>query len=346
MSSRPNSATVARRAPRGTSTSLTSPASMTALVPCSRTRAATASRSAGVRAAIATWRPPARRSAAIAAPMPLPAPVTIATRPVSRNCAARSAIRASCSAPAGYLRRRSFALVSAGGSQPASRVASVVPGRDDLVDPVEHVRRQAGRQPRPSCDSSCSIVRGPMIGAVTAGWRARSASAMSMSEIPASSASDGKLLDGVELRAGSPAGPGRSGRAPGWRGWSSASPGPCGSGRSASRPRAGSTGSPPCRTSGRWAALRPRSPRTRIEYGGCSQLNRSRPRRSATHCASTMCDAGIRRAPEVADLAGAHQIGQGAEGLVEVGGRVGAVDLVEVDPVGAEPAQAVLDLHA
>ena len=33
-------------------------------------------------------------------------------------------------------------------------------------------------------------------------------------------------------------------------------------------------------------------PRTRIEYGGCSQTNRSRWRRSATHCASTIADAG------------------------------------------------------
>ena len=33
-------------------------------------------------------------------------------------------------------------------------------------------------------------------------------------------------------------------------------------------------------------------PRTSIEYGGCSQTNRSRPRRSATHCASTIWCAG------------------------------------------------------
>ena len=33
-------------------------------------------------------------------------------------------------------------------------------------------------------------------------------------------------------------------------------------------------------------------PRTKIEYGGCSHRNRSRPRRSATHCASTICSAG------------------------------------------------------
>ena len=30
------------------------------------------------------------------------------------------------------------------------------------------------------------------------------------------------------------------------------------------------------------------TPRTRIEYGGCSHTKRSRPRSRATHCASTI----------------------------------------------------------
>src|SRR4051812_14372559 len=47
---------------------------------------------------------------------------------------------------------------------------------------------------------------------------------------------------------------------------------------------------------------------------------------------------------DVADLALAHEVGEGAERLVDVGVLFGAVDLVEVDPVGAEPPQAVLDL--
>ena len=34
------------------------------------------------------------------------------------------------------------------------------------------------------------------------------------------------------------------------------------------------------------------TPRTRIEYGGCSVTNRSRPRRSAVHWASTISDGG------------------------------------------------------
>ena len=53
---------------------------------------------------------------------------------------------------------------------------------------------------------------------------------------------------------------------------------------------------------------------------------------------------GERRGADVADLALLDEVGQRAEGLVDVGVRVGAVDLVEVDPVGAEPPQRVLDL--
>jgi hypothetical protein len=38
------------------------------------------------------------------------------------------------------------------------------------------------------------------------------------------------------------------------------------------------------------------------------------------------------------------EIGQRAERLVDVRPRVGAVHLVEVDPVGAQPPQRALDL--
>jgi AcrR family transcriptional regulator len=38
-----------------------------------------------------------------------------------------------------------------------------------------------------------------------------------------------------------------------------------------------------------------------------------------------------------------HEVRQHAERLVDVGGRIEAVDLVEVDPVGLQPAQRVLD---
>ena len=49
---------------------------------------------------------------------------------------------------------------------------------------------------------------------------------------------------------------------------------------------------------------------------------------------------------DVAHLAGADEVGQCPERLVDVGVGIGAVHLVEVDPVRAEPAQAALDrLH-
>ena len=85
-------------------------------------------------------------------------------------------------------------------------------------------------------------------------------------------------------------------------------------------------------------------PRTRIEYGGCSVMNRSRPRRSATHWASTIRSAGIGGASEGADLAGVDEIAERPEGLVDVGGLIRPVDLVEIDVVGAEAAEAVLAL--
>jgi len=47
---------------------------------------------------------------------------------------------------------------------------------------------------------------------------------------------------------------------------------------------------------------------------------------------------------EGADLALTLQVGQCGEGLVVVGARVGAVHLVQVDPVGLQPLQTVLDL--
>ena len=98
----------------------------------------------------------------------------------------------------------------------------------------------------------------------------------------------------------------------------------------------------PCR----WTVGRTSSsmPRTRIEYGGCSVTNRSRPRSRAAHWASTIWLAGVGRGPDVADLALADEIGEGAEGLLDIGVRAGPVHLVEVDVVGAQPAQRVLDL--
>src|SRR6185312_3343095 len=54
---------------------------------------------------------------------------------------------------------------------------------------------------------------------------------------------------------------------------------------------------------------------------------------------------GERRRADVADLALADEVGERAERLVDVGRRVlGAVDLVEVDPVGVQALQRRLDL--
>ena len=66
-------------------------------------------------------------------------------------------------------------------------------------------------------------------------------------------------------------------------------------------------------------------------------------RSRAVHCASTIWLAGVRRGADVADLALLDEVGQRAERLLDVDVRVGAVDLVEVDPVGAQPPQRVLD---
>jgi len=52
------------------------------------------------------------------------------------------------------------------------------------------------------------------------------------------------------------------------------------------------------------------------------------------------------RAADVADLALAGEVVEGAQRLLDRRQRVGAVELVEVEPVGLEPPQAVLDrLH-
>ncbi len=52
---------------------------------------------------------------------------------------------------------------------------------------------------------------------------------------------------------------------------------------------------------------------------------------------------GNLRCAEVPDLAGLDEVGQGAEGLVDIGVRIGHPYLVEVDPVGLQPAQRALD---
>jgi hypothetical protein len=53
---------------------------------------------------------------------------------------------------------------------------------------------------------------------------------------------------------------------------------------------------------------------------------------------------GVRRGADVSDLALLHEVGERSERLLDVDLRVGAVHLVEVDVVGAQAPQRVLDL--
>ena len=53
--------------------------------------------------------------------------------------------------------------------------------------------------------------------------------------------------------------------------------------------------------------------------------------------------AGVVREPDVAHLPGAHEVVEGAEGLLERGDRVPGVHLVEVDALDAEPPQRVVE---
>jgi len=83
-------------------------------------------------------------------------------------------------------------------------------------------------------------------------------------------------------------------------------------------------------------------PRSRIEYGGCSVTAETAP-----FGGPLVLDDAVRRerrGAERPDLALPLQIGQRGERLVVVGARVRAVHLVEVYPIGLQPAQAVLDL--
>src|SRR4051812_43379454 len=82
---RPSSSVVVATSCSSCDRSSTSVGTTTARRPTVRTRAATSSRSAGVRAASTRSAPASASATAMPAPMPLPAPVTMATRSVSRN---------------------------------------------------------------------------------------------------------------------------------------------------------------------------------------------------------------------------------------------------------------------
>ena len=174
------------------------------------------------------------------------------------------------------------------------------------------------------------------------GWLITHATARCTSEIPASSATFASASAASSLRWFSGL---RQVPAVGDESTRAGSSGPCrgATSRRASRRRAGSTGSRPCRTGRTSAARRPRcrargsstaAARTRTAHGRAARPSTA-PRRS--------------RRPGTSSCRGSapcpvHEVGERAQRVVDVARRVGPVDLVQVDVVGAEPAQAVLAL--
>src|SRR3954452_15037122 len=198
--------------------------------------------------------------------------------------------------------------------------------------------------------SSCSIVRGPMIAEVTAGWLTTKAIASSMSGTPASPATAASCSTASSLR------------------WFSAS----GLRRFPARRQVEARGEPLARGRGRQAVGAPaaRQPaagqravgedphavalrgRQHVELDATNQQRVGRLLGAeALQAPLARGPLGVddlpgveRRGADVADLALRDEVGQCCERLVDVGVRVGAVQLVEVDVVGVEPPQRALDL--
>ena len=222
-----------------------------------------------------------------------------------------------------------------------------VPGGDDLVDAVEHVVGRASTSAAPSWDSSCSIVRGPMIAAVTAGWWSTNASARCdqrdarprrRAAPSASAASSLRWFSGsrqvVAARAAVAAR--RDVGAVGALAVLARQPA---AGERAPRDhahavalRTSAARRPRCRARGSsTAAARTRTARGRARSADPLRLDDLRRRERRASRGSGPCPARTRSvsAPSVSSMS--------------VSG-VGPVDLVQVDVVGAEAAQAVLDL--
>ena len=72
-------------------------------------------------------------------------------------------------------------------------------------------------------------------------------------------------------------------------------------------------------------------------------MKRSRWPVRATHSASRRLPTVEVRVAEVADLALVHEIVKRRQRLFNLACRIGPVHLVQIDPVGAQPAQRVLD---
>ena len=110
-----------------------------------------------------------------------------------------------------------------------------------------------------------------------------------------------------------------------------------------SRPRAsGKYGSSDCPV---WASAGTSSAsmaRLSQEYSFCAETNAGVAAGPGDPVGVDHLPAGQVGRAEVADLALLHQLVEGGQRLLDRGVRVGRVQLVEVDPVGAEPAQAGL----
>ena len=109
-------------------------------------------------------------------------------------------------------RRRSDLSAMAAGTQPTSVSFRSTPGGtiSSIRSSTSAPRRSSSAG---SCDSRCSIVRGPMMGHVTPGCASTNPSASSISDSPASSASAAEPVDRLELGPVAAGSPCRSGRA-------------------------------------------------------------------------------------------------------------------------------------
>src|SRR5262245_12151615 len=141
MSSRPKASTAAAASPAAAPGSLRSAGTTTARRPAASTSRATVASWSSVRAEISTSAPAWARATALASPIPRPAPVITATRPVTRK---RSRIMAlppsACGTPAPATAAGPAPATAAGPA--AARARSAV--NDDLPDDVAAAERGQG----------------------------------------------------------------------------------------------------------------------------------------------------------------------------------------------------------
>ncbi len=190
--------------------------------------------------------------------------------------------------------------------------------------------------------SSCSIVRGPMIAELTAGWASTKPRARPMMSVPASAASAASACGQLELalvvRALEVEAVRHALHAAGRRDLTL--------GVAAGQPAAVERAP---HEHAHAVALARRQQRL-LDPAGEDRVRRllgaERLEAAAGSGPAGLDDelGRVRRAARVADLAGAHEVVERRQRVLDVGPGVGSVHLVEVDVVGAEAAQRVLDL--